>query len=284
MNEQDRIHLTKNIREQYRYRQDLLRAAKRLGNQIGAICRRHTGEGKSGGGKRQPTPKATALQKRLTTLQKKARKGKPTFFTDETEEVQVVYTWAAPLLDAFLYLEEERAKSEKELTDLAKKLPAYPWVESVEGFGALSFAQIIGESGDLCRYSTPAKLWTRMCVGRKPNPDGSWSNQGFIKDGAPRIKGKSNRASGKLITHWLDDNDRPYHWYNAERRSLVYLVSENLMKLNHDGYRELYETKKAHYEEVWGKPQMRCHLGALRVVGKRLLRDLWVVWRNLDHA
>ena len=248
-----------------------------MGNQIGAICRRHTGEGKVGGGKHQPTPKATALQKSLLTAQRKSRKGKPVFFPNQTEEIQVVYPWAAPLLDAFLYLEEERAKSEKELTDLAKKLPAYPWVQSIDGFGALSFAQIIGEAGDLCRYRTPAKLWTRMCVGRRPNPDGSWSNQGFREDG------RRFRASDKLITEWLDDEGRPLHWYNAERRSLVYLVSENLMKLNHDSYRELYETKKAHYEQAWGKPQMRCHLGALRVVGKRLLKDLWIVWRELDR-
>ena len=58
--------------------------------------------------------------------------------------------------------EEIQAGSEKEMVKLVKGLPAYAWVQGVHGFGALSFARIITETGDLSGYANPGMVWKRL--------------------------------------------------------------------------------------------------------------------------
>ena len=58
--------------------------------------------------------------------------------------------------------EEIQSGTEKEMVKLARQLPAYEWVQGVRGFGELSFARVIAETGDLSEYANPGKVWKRL--------------------------------------------------------------------------------------------------------------------------
>jgi hypothetical protein len=151
-------------------------------------------------------------------------------------------------------LGHERKRWEKNIQALAKSLPVWPWVEATRGFGPLSFGQVIAETGDLSLYANPAKVWKRM--------------------GLAVIEGRAQRrVTDKALAEAMG--------FNPRRRRLMYIVADNLVKLNKDGYRSLYDERKLH--EVTQHPElsrMHIHRRAGRYMAKRLLRDLWVEWRR----
>ena len=159
---------------------------------------------------------------------------------------------------------EEQAKLK--LNAMLLWLPGLPeqvvkFAEETRGFGLPSLAQIIAESGDLSRYANPAKLWKRMGVGLGP------AGEVFYEGRSPR------------------------------RRSLMYVIGANFVRSS-GPYRDLYDQRKA-YEQTKpacgkalktggickAKDAECCRAGhihnrSMRWVTKRLLRDLWRVWRN----
>jgi hypothetical protein len=169
------------------------------------------------------------------------------------------------------------AEAKKQMEALAKQLPVWPWVESVRGFGAVSLAVIVAEAGDLSHYDNPARLWKRMGLA--------------VMDGV-RQGGLSKTASKAA---WIA------HGYNRQRRALVFVIGDSLVKGNADGpYRALYlarkelERQKAEAAGLTVAPAAKIpakrasefmseghvHRRAQRVMEKRLLRDLWSEWRR----
>lgn len=185
--------------------------------------------------------------------------------------------------------------TEKALVKLARKLPAHAWAKDVRGFGDLSFARIIAETGDLTGYDNPAKVWKRL--------------------GLAVFDGKAQRRT-------RDAEKAVEQGYSPRRRSVVFVAFDPVIRAQsvskssggHDRhaapaeavageavgagqreieahfsaagpYRQIYDRKKADYlarveasEEGWTK--LRADRAAKRYASKRLLRDLWVAWRH----
>lgn len=170
---------------------------------------------------------------------------------------------------------------EKEMRKQAQLLPVWPWAEEVKGFGALDFAKIIGEAGDLSRFATHQRLWKRMGLA--------------VING-----GRQRKVKGKAALE---------HGYNAKRRAVSWNMAQNLFKHQWRGekdgepahpigpYGEKYARKKAEYLErveataslpdkvgehwnpaKWTKK--RADNAARRYMEKELLRDLWQEWRR----
>lgn len=186
-----------------------------------------------------------------------------------------VAIFAAPaILDAEASIRKERMKVERLMVKQAKTLPAYAaFVEGINGFGALGFAQIIGECGDLSNYANPAKVWKRMGLG--------------IVGGERQRK---HADAAKALEHG----------YSPIRRSTMFVLGDSLLK-KQSPYRDLYlarkEVEAAKAEAAGltiteagklpkGLPASQCmskmhiHRRAQRYVEKRLLRDLWRAWRT----
>lgn len=115
-------------------------------------------------------------------------------------------------------LEHESGLVEKAMLKLAEQLPVAAWVRQPEqrGFGLLSLATVIGETGDLSLYSGPCKVWRRL--GCAP-----WSFDGKTLMGATWRSGKD----GKLPAEEWET-----FGYSPRRRSIAYLIGENLVKMN----------------------------------------------------
>lgn len=83
----------------------------------------------------------------------------------ETGDVDMaIVAGLMPFLLSIEHFETPRKAIEKDIEKLAKKLPAWKWIESIKGIGALSYGGIIGESGDITKYRSVAALWKRMGV------------------------------------------------------------------------------------------------------------------------
>lgn len=236
-------HLISEIREQHKMRVDFHRAEKRLTLQMRSVCRRLVGNFGD-------DAKGLAEQKKQADKLYDAVHGK-----GEHEKQEQATGYLMPLMGAREVLKKERKRPENLMQKLAKQLPVWSWVDTVHGFGALGLAQIIGEAGDLNNYANPGKLWKRMGLA-------------VINGGAQR------KVTGV---------DALEHGYNPERRAIMFCIGDSLLK-KQNFYRELYLSRKIQ-EEV-KKPaddggwKMLWHKRAQRYAEKRLLRDLWKVWRN----
>jgi hypothetical protein len=182
-----------------------------------------------------------------------------------------------PAIDQFVPLKKQLLK---EITVLARQLPAMAWVKDVHNFGDKSFATIIGEAGDLSNYSTHSKLWRRM--GMAP----------FAKNGVTR-SGKQWKVAGGL-----NADDWSEFGYSGRRRSVMFVVEGCLFKGG--PYREIALARKDYLRqraEIRGlkvaasakipkkeRDQYvsvgQIHQQAMHYMGKKLLRDLWQAWRR----
>lgn len=186
-------------------------------------------------------------------------------------------------IDAF---NETKDGFEREMKKRAKSLPVSKWVESPaqRGFGFLFLAIVIGETGDLCNYANPAKVWRRL--GCAP-----WSFDGQTHMGATWRAGKE----GKLpAAEW------EAFGYSPRRRSIAFLIGEGIVKQNGASgaddtpdeaegsgvrpcgpYRLRYDETKVRAKEVhpdWS--DLRCHRHAMLLATKLLLKNLWIEWNN----
>lgn len=244
------------IRGFHRTRQDLHRAEKSLTLQIKAIERRYNGS------------KNVTIENDLPatdTLSDGCLLSGDSENEDD-EEVQlsvatqvaddnfIIFAVTKPFVDARKVLKTERLAAERQCQKAAKKLPVWPFVEAINGFGPLGLAQIIGETGDLSLYSNPAKVWKRM--------------------GLAVIDGRAQRR--------VAGADALKHGYNPVRRAIMFCIGDSLLK-KQNSYRELYlERKKYEEQKVPDGTKMLWHRRAQRYVEKRLLRDLWRAWRDLS--
>lgn len=159
------------------------------------------------------------------------------------------------------------SEQEKTIAALIERLPISNWLHADEqlGFGSSSLATILGETGDLSLYSSPAKLWKRMgCAPFRGKAPSTWRREG-----------------GLNAKEWTEAS------YSPQRRSMMYVIADCLIKLNKskDGrvmpYRARYDEAKrtaAESHPEW-KP-CRLHAHGNLLCGKRLLRELWRAWRD----
>lgn len=193
--------------------------------------------------------------------------------TDDTQVI-VAIPFAAPCIaESERTIRKQRMVVERMMTNHAKSMPIFAsFVEPLPGFGALGFAQIIGEAGDLGLYANPAKLWKRMGLG--------------LVDGERQRK-HTDKAKAEAAG------------YNPRRRSTMYVIGDSMIKKQgpmRDVYlaRKLVEVQKAEAEGLTVLPAAKIkakdaenhrseghiHKRAQRYMEKRLLRDLWRAWRD----
>lgn len=192
-----------------------------------------------------------AAQKLLSAV----RKGKPTDLPPDDElALRALVTSTDTAMEPF---EELEKRCTKRMVKLARELPGYRFVQGTLGFGEVSFARIIGETGPLHAYANPAKVWKRL--------------------GLAVIAGERQRR-------YSDPDLAAAHGYNPSRRSVSWVAFEPVLKAQgasnqHREYRTLYDEAKARYlERGWTK--MHAHRAASRYAEKRLVRDLWRAWRD----
>lgn len=185
-------------------------------------------------------------------------------------------------------LEELEKDLAKQMVKWVPQLPACRWVEQKEqlGFGLLTFAQVVGECGNLAPgkdspgYSTPSKFCRRM--GLAP-----WNYKGESHMGAEWRSGKHGALPA---AQWEE------YGYSPRRRSISWNIGECLIKLNYlaggdDGDR-LAGPYRAHY--LWAKEDFlarhpgvsggHCANHGRLVATKLLLRNLWTVWNKGEGA
>ncbi len=207
-------------------------------------------------------------------------------------------------IDAFNQMEDGLVKS---MVTQAKQLPVASWCQQNEqaGFGLPSLATVIGETGDLNLYANPAKVWRRL--GCAP-----YEFEGKVKMGATWKSGRE----GKLpAIEWEKFG------YSPRRRSVAYIIGENLIKQNmsaedDNGIREAYEYRQryldakvrvfeTHPEWDWkdcteckGKKKIgkvvcskcggtgqkcgRAHKHGMLLATKLLLKNLWIEWTTKE--
>ncbi len=260
------------IKETHRKRQDLLRAELRLGNHIEAVYRRFTGlkqlerarlrkKASNGEGQIEGADRVQSADPDDDTANGGDQMSSDTHSGAVPADLAaflasdaVAHAWCAELYAGRDLYSNARKPYEKRLERLAKELPVWPWVESVRGFGALGLAQIVAECGDLDNYANPAKVWKRM--GLAVMPDGT--RQRKVADAEQAIE----------------------HGYSPQRRSLMYVLADSLIKTNGEGeFRTYYLAEKERQrEKLPDAPQAHIHNRALRHMAKRLLRELWRAW------
>lgn len=157
-----------------------------------------------------------------------------------------------------------RDQAEKEMRRLAKTLPAYPWVQSVRGFGDLGFAIVCAETGDLTTYATKERVWKRLGLA--------------VMDGI-RQQRRSNAEEAAA------------HGYSPKRRAEVWTVADSMFRAQWRGarddapahalgpYGEVYARRKTQTSASESRGWTPKHIDndARRIMTKRLIEDLWRV-------
>lgn len=237
------------IKELHRRHDDLVRASVRLSNQAAAVCRRLICDCRP-----FPDPSSAAHKRHLRAAAALLRSVELETGTGEIA-ADALFS-CRELLRARAVIEEGRAHIRRALEREVRALPLWTeWAAKVRGLGACSLGQILGESGDPARYGTVSKLWTRMGVGLVQH-EGQWVRQRKVAS-----------AEGAAL-----------HQFRPARRALLYVVGENLVKMNDGQYRAAYDEKKATYlAREWTRGH--AHNAAMRYATKCLLRDLWAAHR-----
>jgi hypothetical protein len=162
---------------------------------------------------------------------------------------------------------KKRERIDADIGRLAKTLPIAPWVDTVTGFSHTQAGLILAETGNLSNYATPSRVWKRMGLA--------------VLNGAAqrRIKGDDAIPQG----------------YVPRRRAVMYMIEDTVLRLSITGEKEdqprasinefgdIYmrerakrEARIAAGEKLW----KGAHYQARRIMGKELLRQMWVEWRR----
>lgn len=206
---------------------------------------------------------AAALVDRVAKWVKASAKGKDGDRPAVDPEVEMLIVATLESSGSWRLMEDGLLKN---MERLAKGLPGYQFVVDVPGFGLRSFARIIGETGALHLYASPAKVWKRLGLA--------------VMDGERQRK-------------YANVEMAAIHGYNPARRSVSWVAFEPILKHQpKDGnmpQRVDYDRKKVEYAtrvyadgpnagKAW--PPIHCHRAASRYAEKRLIRDLWAAWRR----
>lgn len=139
---------------------------------------------------------------------------------------------------------------QSQLRRLGKRHVMASWVEAAPGLGFHSFASIVGVTGSFENFPTVSKVWKYL---------GLHTENGL----APK------RVRGIQLS------------YSPQGRVICHRIGDSIVRVNRGHYRELYDAKKAYYEDTrpdW--PQKRRDLAARRYAVKALIKDMWIEWRR----
>lgn len=212
-------------------------------------------------------------------------------------------------------IEKDTAKA---MGKLAKQLPGYAFVQGVTGFGDVSFARIIGETGDLTpnanfagSYTNAAKIWKRLGLGvyeghaqRKSVNKEQAMEQGYSPwrrsvvwnafDPVIRLQKNGGQVAVDAQYEFAADDDSDQ--LRAEAHEPDVAVDDGNGAGHEPGeaqkntagpgpYYAIYATKKAEYlargeagDAAW-VTKLHCDRAAKRYASKRMLRDLWNAWK-----
>lgn len=125
------------IVEDYRRRQDMIRARTRIELQAQSVCRRRLNGDK------------VAAIKLWSDVKR-----------DKGHELRV---WLGPYIAAMAPLEQMQAEIEATLAKLVKELPVYSWIKGLKGVGSLGLSAVVGECvHPVGSYKSVAAVWKRM--------------------------------------------------------------------------------------------------------------------------
>ncbi len=163
--------------------------------------------------------------------------------------------------------------TDKDLIELAKTLPFADWAQSKEcsGFSLLSYGKLVGTVRNLANYHSPSALWKMLGL-------------------APITKnGVTKAGSTWMYTGGLTAEDWKQAGYSPTRRSMCYVFGTGLLKAGGGReapdkwtrYSKIYYDRNEYEKRVHPEmTKMVQHRRAQRVMEKRLVRDIWVKWRN----
>lgn len=199
-------------------------------------------------------------------------------------KLQGLVICASQALDGF---DHQVTLIEKDMLKLTKTLHVVDWVgdKDRKGFGLLSLATLIGETGNLFNYANPGKVWRRMgCA-----PFTKQSTGETLMGATWRSRSKN----GLSAEEWTE------YAYSPRRRSIAFVIGECLIKQNWEThkvtkeplwvgpYRKRYDDKKAEIAKLHeGDPaytKLRCHRHGMLLATKTLMRDLWIVWTGVEY-
>jgi hypothetical protein len=253
----DAIHLRaacRDLQVLQRYRADAIQSRIRIDNAIQATIARYYGySAKLEEAERKAKWKAAGDL--LTAVRKGSLLG--------VDDAEIVRRAGGLILNSNIASDGYQAYIDahsKQIESLVAGLHIAPWVKSVRGLGLCSVGCILGETGDLSNYANPAKVWKRLGLapfnGKMPS---SWRSQG-----------------GLTKEEWIEVG------YSPRRRSLLYVVSDCLIKQNDGAYRAKYDSAKAAKlalaDDKW--PKLRCHRHGMLLAVKELVLDLWLQWHG----
>lgn len=184
---------------------------------------------------------------------------------DQKPEDAAVYTALAAdlavLSAAIDPCQNARHQIELEMKRIVRKMPIYAWAKGVHGLGELGLAVILAETGDLSNYPKKGHVWKRLGLAVfEGKAMSTW-----------RMKG------GLSAEQWQQAG------YSPRRRAEIYaVISEPLFRAQsvaQGPYRAAYDARRQATSESfpdWTKAHS--HMDALRIMTKRMIRDLWKAW------
>lgn len=172
--------------------------------------------------------------------------------------------------------------------------PAWPWLSTVRGIGPALATRLLARL-DVTRAPGPASFWAycglstvaaseyacALCGLRQSAPQNARVGPGHRRRGgaelcrgslervpdAGEVRCAPRRLAGTRLTH------------DPEARRTCYLVGVSLLRCGSD-YAGVYGAHKQRLaRERVGWTDHRIHFGALRIMQKTFLRDLWIEWR-----
>jgi hypothetical protein len=167
--------------------------------------------------------------------------------------------------------------AEAEMTRLVADLPGFKFQEATRGFGAIGFAQIVGEAGNLSAYKTPSRLWKRLGYA----PYGGLAMSTWLR---PKWRPRPLEKE-----EWIENPFKPERYAIMAQIGLYVWMSQWIGKnKTEDGvgkpngpYGEVYQHRREHTATVhpdW--TDGHAHLDALRYVMKRLLLHVYRAWHQ----
>lgn len=264
------------IVEEWRRRQDLLRARQRLELQAQAVCRRICDGDKDAGGK----------------LWGEVKK-------DEGHELRV---WLNPYIAGMAPLEAAEIDREKVLAKLVKRLPVYAWAKTVSGLGEVSLAGIIGECGKFepGQYRSVSALWKRMGMAviegeRQRRVTGAAAlDHGYNAERRSLMWNIGCCLIRAQVRNVKDEKGKKIEgseYAIGELGELYLSYKARLIEKNEaGGFAETAARAVERAKKVGSKPneanvvgkltKPHLHNMAQRYIEKRLLRQLWQAWRG----
>jgi hypothetical protein len=158
--------------------------------------------------------------------------------------------------------DKQKIQAEKDLIELASKLPANEFVADIKGVTPLGLAVVVANAGNLSNYDKFSKLEKRLGLAVIDNR----------RQGNP-VKGTAEE--------WI------YHGYKPSRRAEMFMFFSDSMirsqRLNGEDngrYGSIYSWKKRKYIAEARKGWTPKHIdnAARRYASKKFLRDLWKYW------